>query len=353
MNSTRIQHAVVRLIAPLLFPATLYAADHPKDGGDGIGLNLRLESSWTTIMVGEDVQYLYILENAADKPIPVAIPVREYGFGWPAGGQAFLEPEIQTDEPMFSVYKATWPPCNSSGNPPEAWGELKPGDRITWNHDRLPLQLFATSPAGSIRAHWLLDEGRWISSEIVRFRSIDAFQKRKVVFTEEWSSYGYGKDHCKGEAFIVQLDDAWFLLWDKTRVTKVNEQDQYEHRIDERGTNLEITIKGDGGVRKKYFHLRHGLVGDQPWPIGPVSLYYPKPEPIPPGELAELRKKLGLAPDGSVLPVAASSATGGKDEKPPNPETRETGSFSYWLWLLAGALVVAILLLLPKLARKS
>ena len=143
----------------------------------------------------------------------------------------------------------------------------------------------------------------------------------------------------------------WFLFWDKTRVTKVNEQDQYEHRIDEHGTNLEITIKGDGGVRKKYLQLRHGLVGDQPWPIGPVSLFYPKPEPIPPGELVELRKKLGLAPDGSVLPASALAATA-KDEKPSHPEFRGTGSFRLWLWL-AGTLVAAILLLLHRLARKS
>lgn len=333
----------------LLAPA-IFAADHPRDGGNGVGIGVRLEVPWPTIMLGEDITYQYILQNATNEKIPVAIPHIKYGFGRGEGGQAFLEPDILMNEPVFSIHKASWPPKNFSGEPPEAWEELGAGEKLVWNQNRLSLQPFAPNPVNSLQAHWLLDKGRWISSEIVWFRSIDAFQNRKVVFTDEWSSYGYGKDHCKGEAFIVQLDDAWFLFWDKTRVTKVNEQDQFEHRIDEHGTNLEITIKGGGGVRKKYFHLRHGLVGDQPWPIGPVSLYYPKPEPIPPGELAELRKKLGLAPDGSVLPVPASSATA-RDATPLSPETRGTGSFRLWLWL-AGVLVVAVILLFLKVARR-
>jgi hypothetical protein len=302
-------------------------------------------------MFGENIPYLYILENASNASVPLAIPYKKYGLGWPIGGQAFLEPDMLSHDPMFSIHKAVWPPINDSGKEPEAWGKLNPGERIAWNQNRLPAGGFTTHPPGSLQAHWLLDKGRWISSEIVRFRSIDAFQNRKVVFTEEWSSFGYGKDQCKGEAFIVQLDDAWFLFWDKTRVTKVNEQDKYEHRIDEHGTNLEITIKGDGGVRKKYFHLRHGLVGDQPWPIGPVSLYYPKPEPIPPGELVELRKKLGLAPDGSVLPAAVPS-TAAKDATPPYPTTRRVWTFHYWLWSATGVVVVAVLLLFLKVARR-
>jgi hypothetical protein len=280
--------------------ATANQITHPENGGDGTGLRVRLEVSWTIGMFGEKFPYQYILENVSDRPIPMAIPNAKYGLALPWGGQAFLEPDILVHEPMFSVHNAVWPPMSDNLAPPEAWAELKPGERITWNRNRLPTSLFSSHPPSSLQAHWLLNEGHWISSKVINFKMYDVYNQREHVFTAEWSSSGEGKDTRKNEAYIVQILDKSFLYWTKNRVAMVQKDDEFEHQVDEHGTNLEITIKGQGSVQKKYVHLRHGLVGDEPWPIGPVTIFAPKPEPIPPDELAAIRAEMGLNPDGST-----------------------------------------------------
>jgi hypothetical protein len=341
------------IIIPLallsMYAAPLMAdtAEPPKNGGDGIGVRVRLEAPWTTIMAGENEPYHFVLENASNKPIPIAIPVRKFGLGSPAGGQAFLEPDMVVDA-QHDIHKTTWPPRDAVGNPPEAWSELKPGERITWNQNRLPVDLFTTYPFRTLRAHWLLDQGKWISSETVRYRAFDVYSEREVVFAAEFSSYGYGKDLLKGEAFTVEIDRERFLFWDMTRVAKVGRNDRFAHRIDEHGTNLEITISGEAGIRKRYLHLRHGLVDDKPWPIGPASLFYPKPEPIPPAELASLRSKLGLSPDGAALPKPEAPSPASH----PSSSAPDAGPLRHWPWIIAGLIAVAMLLLLVGRFRR-
>ena len=99
-----------------------------------------------------------------------------------------------------------------------------------------------------------------------------------------------GKDHRSGTAYTIQIKERLFLFWQETRVTEVDAKDRFEHNIDKDGTNLEIVIRGTSGDRKVYVHLRHSLSRESPWPIGPVNLLYPKPEPIPLAELEALRR---------------------------------------------------------------
>jgi len=86
---------------------------------------------------------------------------------------------------------------------------------------------------------------------------------------------------------------------------------------------MEVTISGPSGVRKVYVHLRHRCVRDTPWPIGPVSLFAPEPEPIPQAELAALRAEIGLNPDGSV-PEGGLPPHPVEDGIDGNPESRNS-----------------------------
>ena len=324
------------------------AGSHPE-GGDGSGVFVRLEFPWATVSTAERIQYQYILENASDKPIPVAIPSVKHGFGLPAGGQPFLEVRTRSSGrklPELAVQKAQWPPIGRFGNSMEAWGELPPGQRITWNQNRLwadHFGLHAYEPLETVQAHWLVGPNRWISSEWVPVRTLTVPRSEITnVFEARWSSYGFGKDSCQATAYTMPVEDRLFLYFERVRVTEVAPGDEFEHQIDRDGTNMGITIKNAAGSRKVYFHLRHGLTRDTPWPIGPVKLFYPKPEPIPPAELKALRKRmvdLGDASSGTQ-PVVES----------PEPETPSravesaeapprTGS-NRWLWLVVGVVVL-------------
>ena len=128
--------------------------------------------------------------------------------------------------------------------------------------------------------------------------------------------------------------------------------DAFEHEIDKDGTNMEVTIRNSTGSRKLYFHLRHGLVGATPWPIGPVSLFYPKPEPIPAGELAALRKTAVGAvtsgsPDGGGKGAASTSANDSADASP--------GGKHWWPWITAGLVLgmMAVLAVVACLKRRT
>ena len=321
---------------------------------DVSGIEVRLQVPWTNLMAGERLSFEFILSNASDKPIPVAIPLKKYGFGWPVGGQPYLEPQwsLGHDQPLLEVRTAQWPPegLDEGMGPPgiEAWGNLQPGCRLRWNESRLPGDYFgAQALVGieSITARWLAGPQMWISSETVPLRIVRVpSSERKEVFTVKWSSYGYDKDSRSGTAFVAGIDGRSFLFFERYRLAEVFPGDQFEHQIDEHGTNLGITIRGKAGVRKVYYHLRQGLTRDTPWPIGPVSLLYPKPEPIPPAELAALRARL-LPPEdeppvsggptrreGDVRPVKAPPAPGAGITT--NPTAAGRPGIRLWIGLL-------------------
>ncbi len=151
-----------------------------------------------------------------------------------------------------------------------------------------------------LQAHWLLDEGKWISSEKIHFKLHDVYDSGKIAFTTKWPSPGQGKDAREDAAYIVRFDETKFLYWNRYKIATVDADDQFEHHVDDHGTNLKITIKGSSETRRKHVHLRHGFVADKPWPVGPVTLFNPRPEPIPQAELVATRMEIGLNPDGSV-----------------------------------------------------
>lgn len=272
-------------------------SSHPA-GSDGKGLSLRLELPWTTLMTGEDIQYNIILENAANQPTSLAFPYKVDGFGWIEGGQIFLEAFPPLVEPELDIHKAQWPPKTMLGEEMEAWGELPAGRRVVWNHNRVPRFSFGVISSGklkSIQAHWLVGPEKWISSELVAVKMVDIpLSQRREVFTTSWSDDGSDKNNRQGCAYVTQIEGQHFLFYNDCRIAKVELGDEFSHQIDEHVTNLEIVITSNETSRKVYFHLRHGLIQDKPWAIGPTKLIHPKPEPIPPKRLAELRKEMGI-----------------------------------------------------------
>lgn len=294
------------LIALIFLHAPMATGEegHPK-GGDGRGLFLRLELPWTTLLAGEKLQYKFILENASDKSVPIAIPWVKYGLGFQTGAQPFLNgkfkngPRIQVfdENPIPKVEDAAWPPRNSEVEEPvEAWGVLPAGQRITWNqnHIRPGHYGIGTNPSlEALQAHWLVGPKRWISSKPVAVRIVAVSpSQRKMVFHDEWATQYSGLRSVTG--YTVPIEGRFFLFYGyfMSRVDEVSPSDEFERRIDQEKTNIEISIKSSKGVRKLYYHLMQGTVRDTPWPIGPFSALAPQPEQIPAGELSALRLKL-------------------------------------------------------------
>ncbi len=349
------------LVAVISSVFTIWAAaDPPPDGGDGKGISVRLELPWETLNFGENIQYRYILENASDRPIPVAFPCAESKFGWPNGGQPYLEGifSIPGQEPArLSIHRSSWPPTGLDDEGIEAWGELPAGSRIILNQNRMPSSdfgVYAGSELQAIQAHWLIGPKRWISSKPVPVRVVKSSSGRTRAFEAEWSSYGWGKDRRRGTAYTIPVEDSLFLFWEGWRVTEVSPDDRFEHQIDKDGTNLEITITGSKGVRKVYVHLRHALTRDSPWPIGPVSLFYPEPEPIPPAELAALRK--------AAFPEDFHETGNSRPERKPGSQTSvETaesektprGGFPAWTLAAVLALLVGTVMFIVRRMRAA
>ena len=302
---------------------------------DGRGLSVQLQVPWKTLRVGERIQYEYILSNASDRAIPVAVPddsFKEPHFGWPAGGQPFLEPIWHPDNPSYpfcplpdgplAVDKAQWPPIDGFGVGMRTWLGLPAGQRIVWNQNRLPAMYFGVTSGLSlegIQAHWLVGPERWISSDVVTLKVKDVPRSEwKLLFEAHWTSYGLGTEAFNSAAYMIPIDGKLFLFFNDLRLTEIHLDDRMEHEIDEEGTNMEISITGPKGTRKVYHHLRHGLTRDTPWPIGPVELFFPKPEPIPAVELSTMRAEIGLNPDG-IIP------DGGLMPRPPGIEEGSNG----------------------------
>ena len=338
----------------MVFP-TLAPANPPIDGGDGKGIIVRLELPWKTLKIGENIQYEYILENASGRPIPVAFPSAESKFGWPNGGQPYLEGiySISVQEPTrLSIHHSSWPPTGLDNEGIAAWGEMPAGSRIIWNQNRMPSSDFGVYAGGelqAIQAHWLIGPNRWVSSKPVPVRLVDSSSGRTKVFEAEWSSYGWGKDRRRGTAYTIPIEGRLFLFWENWRVTEVSPEDRFEHEIDKEGTNLEITITGAKGVRKAYVHLRHAITRDTPWPIGPVSLFYPKPEPIPPAELAALRKTAypgGFPETGNSRPERRPGVRSSGEASP--SEKFSNGGFLTWMLAVVSAFLIGVVTLVIR-----
>lgn len=346
-----------------LLVATSSATTLHSEGGVGKGILVRLKLPWTTLMEGESIQYEYILENLSDRSIPVAFPSAKIKFGWPIGGQPYLEGKYSTPgiEPAkLNIHNSKWPPTGLDNQGIEAWGELPAGSRIIWNQSRLPYMDFGVCATGlleTVQAHWLIGANHWISSDPVPIKAVSvSSSERKMIFEAKWSSYGWGKDSCWGTAYTIPIDGRLFLFWDNIRVTEVSPDDRFEHRIAKDSTNMEIIITGPSGLRKVYFHLRQGLTRDVPWPIGPVSLFYPKPEPIPPAELEALRK--------AVFPTANTPPAGGRQDKKSSPGAPSGASPAgvpvdgkgVWFWTVVSLVIFMVLMvfvLLWKLRQRT
>jgi len=126
------------------------------------------------------------------------------------------------------------------------------------------------------------------------------------------------------------------LFFKYYRIAEVDESDRFDFQIDESSTNLEIAIAGQSGKRKFYYNLLQGTTRDSPWPIGPVTLLAPKPEPIPPDVLATLRAELGLKADESV-------PTGGIIKESESIDSNTNADRQIWQWVA----LACILLMLP------
>ena len=316
----------MRILLLLSVVQITFAGDVPNpEGYDGHGLFVKLELPWTTFKLGEKLIFRYTLQNPTDKPAAVAFPFTKNGFGWPAGGQPFLEAKWQggrhSEKPEYDIHKAVWPPKGMEGKEPQSWGELRPGQMITWNQNQLPEELFGVGcheGLEAVQAHWLLGPNRWISSETVAVKLTNVPKSEwQEAFKINWSSYGYGKDSRSGVVYRIPIEGKFYLFLNGMyRVTEVGYGDDFKHQIDKDGTNLEITIKNAKGSRIVYFHLRHAMTRDTPWPIGPVSLFCPKPEPIPPIELESLRKTMAILPTQEAEPAGASQPATRPADKP-------------------------------------
>ena len=319
------------------------------EGGDRTGLMIKLEVPWTTFKIGEKFVYRYTLCNYSDKPVPIAIPVAKLGIRAVTGGQAFLEAFRENGRkavnPTHDIYKALWPPRNNVDEEPQSWGELQPGQKLTWNQNNIWPDYYGVGCYESFegfQGHWLVGPKRWISSETVSVKIVSVpFSEFVEVFKLNWSSYGYGKDSQTATVYRIPIEGKMYLFVNgTTRVTEVDSDDSFEYQIDKDGTNLEITITNGRGSRKVYFHLRQGFTRDTPWPIGPVELFDPKPEPIPPAELVALRKE------------AFPSQSNNKEKTDAGTTTKDGNSQASgdakpdWFWIVIGLTLVGVTLVL-------
>lgn len=348
----------------LLATGPTAASDHPE-GGDGRGLFIKLETPWTSFKIGEKLLFRYTLKNASDKPVPIAIPVEEYGLGAMTGGQAFLEPirtgGLKAENLDYNVRMAPWPPRTAlEEEEPQAWTWLPPGQQLNWNQNQLWADHYGVSCYQSFegfRGHWLAGPNHWISSEPVKVEVVSVPQSEWAeIFQVQWASSGYRGGVQEGTVYRIPIQGKMFLFFDGPfRIAEVEPDDQFEYSIDKEGTNLEITIKGTKGQRKVYFHLAQGYTRDTPWPVGPVSIFDPKPEPIPPAELKVLRAELGemgrdasRGEDGSGQ--ADLDSPSGSDSNLKNPG--DQGSLQL-VWVLVASMMVLLVIVVAFKLRKS
>ncbi len=308
--------------------------------GDGLGIIVRMELPWDVLLKRENITFDFILDNRSEAAIPVAFPEGE-PFGWPNGGQAFLEGFLRPGAPgpgpinsglrWLKVQDADWPPRDAENEAVNEWGKLAAGQRVVWNSNQLRareyFRIYSTEFLLAVQGHWLVGKGRWVSSEPVAVEVRDVPENQWVkVFEGEWSSYGRGLDTNITRVMKIPLDGKWFLFSDfMCRICEVGEKDEFEFKIEPEIGQLVVSVKSPAGEKKHYYHMQHGLTRDIPWKAGPVSQYYPVPEPIPEADLA--------------LPVLATKvATNG--EKPSSTSAVDAAARSRWPWVLGALLLV-------------
>lgn len=323
--------------------------------GDGKGIVVRIEMPWKVLLQGERITFNYILENHSEHAIPVAFP-RGEPFGWPNGGQAFLEgllkpgaPEPYTSRPdirWLKVEEASWPPLDEEESFVEAWGELPAGRKIVWDRNRLRAEqnfrVYTTQDLRAIQGHWLVGKGRWVSSDPVAVEVRDVPKNQWIqVFEGEWSSYGRGLDKLIAKVTKVPLDGRWYLFSDfLTRICEVGENDDLRFGLNSVIGQLEVTVTTATCVKKHYYHLMQGVTRDFPWKEGPISQYWPVPEPIPASDLAMLHDSnfKDARAVGNNIPIIAAPMHSGT-----------------WIYCLAGVLVIVVISVLGwrKLKRSK
>jgi len=327
----------------ILASGALAASGHPE-GGDGRGLSIKLEVPWSTFNIGETFVYSYTLRNASEKPVPVAIPITKMGLGNITGGQAFLEASRtggrKVKNPTYDISKAQWPPRTELDEEPQAWTWLPPGQQLTWNQNDLWPDHYGVGCYQSFeefRGHWLIGPKQWISSEPVKVEIVSVPQSEWTeLFKVQWVSTGYRGGLQEIIIYRIPIKEHWYLFsngW--TRITEVEPNDQFEHSIDKDGTNLKITIKSAAGSRKVYFHLAQGYTRDTPWPVGPVSIFDPKPEPIPPAELEALHKLAIPSPSNDEARPDKKLGLGVTSTDGFSPVTGNEKRDWFWIWVVS------------------
>jgi hypothetical protein len=332
----------------VLASGALAASGYPE-GGDGRGLSIKLEVPWTTFKIGEKLVFRYTLQNASHKPIPIAIPFEKYGLGSLTGGQAFLEP-VRTggrkaENSDYDVRTAPWPPRTAlEDEEPQAWTWLAPGQQLTWNQNQLWAGHYGVGCYQSFegfRGHWLSGPNQWISSDPVKVEIVSVPQPEWTeLFKVQWTSTGYRGGPREGTVYRIPIKGKMYLFFDGPfRIAEVEQDEQFEHSIDKDGTNLEITIKGAAGSRRVYFHLAQGYTRDTPWPIGPVSLFDPKPEPIPPAELEALRRTAASAAQSPIAEERPDRKSGPRAPSDSPAVVADDGTGA-WFWTVVGLIIL-------------
>ncbi len=333
---------------------------------DEKGIAVELVVPWTTIIVGERIQYQFILTNASNKVTPVAVPndsFPEPHYGWPTGGQLFLSPIWETGYPGYDnvplpngrlrVEMAEWPPIDGFGDLMRAWLDLPDGKSITWSQNRISSVSFGIISNRflvGLQGHWLFGPDKWISSDVVRLQVLDIpMSEWNRVFTTQWNDGSMVRtDH----AYTISIDGKKYLFYDRHRLLEVDENDRFDYRIDEDDINLVISIISQDYTKELFYHLRQGIINESPWPDGPIEeVFFPQPEPIPPADLAKKRAEMGLNPDGGHPDRGANSGndTHANESKVDSFNVQEQFSpesssalGGFWLWVSASSILVLV-----------
>lgn len=318
------------------------------------GIVVRLELPWRVLLKRENITFFYILENRSNEAIPIAFPDGE-PFGWPNGGQAFLEGVLSPDssEPgpinsdlrWLKIQEARWPPLNTEEEDVQAWGTLPALHKVVWNSNQLRareyFRVYSSEDLRAIQGHWLVGSDRWVSSERVAVEVRDVPESQWVkIFEGEWSSYGRGLDRRVTRVNKVPLDGKWFLFSDfMCRICEVGEKDEFAFNIEPEIGQLVVTVKSPTGEKTHYYHMQHGLTREIPWTAGPVSQYFPVPEPIPEKDLA--------------LPLPAGAIQDSRSPIPTPPAPTISVEKSHWPWWTVAIGLVAIFALAVSFLRRK
>jgi len=357
------------------------AADGIPDGfpvADPRTIDIEVRLRDTQLLEGERIQFEILLRNAGSEPLPIAIPFEERGLGWIAGSQLFLEPiwsddsHVKRDAALSQEYyaralparvdQAPWPPCDIYQNKTTAMIEwLRPGHEIAIIESRIdtsPFFLNRSNNLSAIKASWLTGPSDWAESNIVplTFQKWDRKTHAETVFEGVWMDRG--KVERKAKVMLVNSPVGNFLfssIGGFVRLAQVAPEEYYEIHVQSDIPQLIITFP-NSTRGSKYFHLDEGIVGSTSWGPDGFTQFTPKPEPIPIVELAALRARMGLNPDGSVpenrendiINIDSNQKIVNNGIKASQPSTTRT----LRLLVLISVVVLAVLALFTRLFGK-